>query len=56
MDKVQLAAKFKKLTAGVIPPQDQQELLALVEQLADLDDTSQIVDCLKGSDTGGESA
>ncbi len=56
MDKTRLAAKFKKLAAGVIAPQDQQDLLTLVDQLADLDDTSPIVDCLKGPDAGDRPA
>jgi 2-methylcitrate dehydratase PrpD len=53
MDKIRLTAKFKKLSAGIISPQDQEDLLALIDRLADLTDTAQIVDCLRGSD-GGE--
>ena len=52
MDRTRRVAKFKKLTAGVIAPQDQAALLALVDQLADLADTAQIVDCLRGPDAG----
>jgi 2-methylcitrate dehydratase PrpD len=52
MDRIRLTAKFKKLAAGVISPQDQADLLALIDRLADLADTAQIVDCLRGSDTG----
>jgi 2-methylcitrate dehydratase PrpD len=55
MDRTRLTAKFKKLSAGVISPQDQADLLALIDRLADLADTGQIVDCLRGSDTGDES-
>lgn len=52
MDKIHLTAKFKKLSAGVISPQDQADLLAQIDRLADLADTAQIVDCLRGSDAG----
>jgi 2-methylcitrate dehydratase PrpD len=52
MDRMRRVAKFKKLTAGVITLQDQAGLLALIDQLADLADTAQIVDCLRGSDAG----
>ena len=55
MDRIRLVAKFKKLAAGVISPQDQADLLALIDQLADLTDTAQIVDCLRGPDAGGAS-
>ena len=48
MDRTQLVAKFKKLTAGVISPQDQVDLLAIIDQLVDLADTAQIVNCLRG--------
>lgn len=53
MDRTRLVAKFKKLSAGVISPQDQADLLALIDRLADLTDTAQIVDCLRGPDAGG---
>jgi 2-methylcitrate dehydratase PrpD len=52
MDKIRLTAKFKKLSAGVISPQDQADLLAQIDRLADLADIAQIVDCLRGSDAG----
>ncbi len=52
MDRTRLVAKFKKLTAGVIPPQNQIDFLALIDQLADLNDSAQIVDCLRGPDGG----
>ncbi len=55
MDKIQLTAKFKKLSAGIISPQDQADLLALIDQLADLADTAQIVACLSGPDAGDAS-
>jgi uncharacterized protein Yka (UPF0111/DUF47 family) len=45
--------KFKKLAAGVISPQDQADLLALIDRLDDLADTAQIVDCLRGTGAGG---
>ena len=48
MDRTRLVAKFKKLTAGVISPQAQVDLLALIDQLDDLADTAQIVNCLRG--------
>jgi len=50
MDRTRLVAKFRKLTAGVIPAQDKADLLALIDQLADLADTAQIMDCLRGPD------
>jgi len=53
MDKIHLTAKFKKLSAGVISPQDQEDLLVQIDRLADLADTTQIVDCLRGSDARG---
>jgi 2-methylcitrate dehydratase PrpD len=53
MDRIRLVAKFKKLAAGVISPQDQADLLALIDRLDDLADTAQIVDCLRGTDAGG---
>jgi len=56
MGKTRLAAKFKKLAAGIIAPQDQQDLLTLMDQLADLDEVSQVVDCLKGPDAGDRPA
>ncbi len=52
MDRTRLTAKFKKLSAGVIAEQDQDKFLALIDQLADLADTAQILDCLRGSDAG----
>jgi len=52
MDRARLTAKFKKLAAGVIAPQDQAALLALIDRLADLADTARIVDCLRGPDAG----
>jgi 2-methylcitrate dehydratase PrpD len=52
IDKIRLTAKFKKLSAGVISPQDQLDLLALIDRLADLADIAQIMDCLRGSDAG----
>ena len=52
MDRARLVAKFKKLTAGVIAPRYQADLLALIEQLPDLADTAQIVNRLGRSDVG----
>lgn len=52
MDKTRLAAKFKKLAAGIIGPQDRAALLALIDQLPDLVETAQIVDCLRGREGG----
>jgi len=52
MDKIRLTAKFKKLSAGIISAQDQAEFLALIDRLADVADTAQIMDCLSGSDGG----
>ena len=43
MDNARLAAKFEKLSAGVISPENRAELLALTDQLADLSDTAQIM-------------
>ncbi len=56
MDKIRLVAKFKKLTARVFAPEDQEDLLALIDQLADLDNTAQIVDRLKRSEAADGSA
>jgi len=53
MNRALLVAKFKKLAAGVIAKQNQDALLTLIDQLADLADTAQIVDCLRGPDAGG---
>jgi 2-methylcitrate dehydratase PrpD len=52
MDGSRLTAKFKKLSAGVISAEDQNDLLTRMDRLADLADTAQIVDCLRGSDGG----
>ena len=52
IDKIRLTAKFKKLSAGVISPQDQRQQIELIDRLADLADIAQIVDCLRGSDAG----
>ena len=52
MDRTRLVAKFKKLAAGVISAPDQADFLALMDRLADLADTAQIVDCLGGPDAG----
>ena len=52
MDRTRLVDKFKKLSAEVISVQDQADLLALIDRLADLADTTQIVDCLRGPDAG----
>jgi 2-methylcitrate dehydratase PrpD len=53
MNRARLVAKFKKLAEGVIARQNQDALLTLIDQLADLADTAQIVDCLRGPDAGG---
>jgi len=52
MNRARLTAKFKKLSAGVIPPQAQAGLLARIARLAELADTAQIVDCLRGCVAG----
>lgn len=52
MDRTRLVDKFKKLSAEVISVKDQADLLALIDRLADLADTTQIVDCLRGPDAG----
>jgi 2-methylcitrate dehydratase PrpD len=52
MNRARRVAKFKKLTAGVIAVQDQNALLASVDQLADLSDAAQILACLRGPDAG----
>ena len=52
MDRTRLVAKFKKLSAGVISAPHQADFLALMDRLADLADTAQIVGCLRGPDAG----
>ncbi|MFZ0611278.1 MAG: MmgE/PrpD family protein, partial [Desulfobacterales bacterium] len=47
MDRLQLETKFRRLAAGVMPPADQDRLLAAAGSLPDLESTDPILSCLR---------
>jgi 2-methylcitrate dehydratase PrpD len=47
MNRIQMTTKFRLLVAGVMAPEDQDRLLAAVENLPDLESVEPILSCLR---------
>lgn len=56
MNRIRLTIKFRKLTAGVMVPTDQDRLLAAAEDLPNLESAESILSCLRGPEAGDTKA